>query len=369
MKGGFSFCGVDIENLGLTYVPEMSETYAPFAGADISVSALNEGTTDGGYFYGTTLKSKEFTLRCIFEDRDIRKGNLARIENVFSRGKTGRLVFKNHDWLWYTATVTQAVNTDKLTNYMNGFVTIKMIAFYPFGRSDYLEIPANVNPESHPYKDMLLNSAILKHEDMPVPQTSFANTVNNATVYVYNPGNETAKCAIQMKHNALNSGVTITNLTTGQKCEVAGLVSDSKLLVVDGLNGKTVVYEPGSTEPTLGFLYHRGGFIDLAPAGNIIRNINIRKTGTNTYVMSNSSSIEQDEYAYLVGKWIVYRGNCMKITGVSNNTLTVKQTNNLTLNEDYSMNIVDNVNEIVVSKKAAGTWLDSFDIKYKATFR
>lgn len=369
MKGGFSFCGVDIENLGLTYVPEMSETYAPFAGADISVSALNEGTMDGGYFYGTTLKPKEFTLRCIFENDDIRNGNLMRIENIFARGKTGRLVFKNHDWIWYTATVTQAVNTDKLTNYMNGFVTIRLTAYYPYGRSDYLYLPEDMDPESKLYKDMLFNSAILKQEDMPIPPASSPNTENNATIYVYNPGTETAKCAIQMKHNALKEGVTIENLTTGQKCEVAGLTNRSKTIVVDGMNGKTVVYESGSVEPALGFIYHRGGFIDLVPAGNIIRDVEIRKTGANTYEITNSGSIEEDGYTYYIGKWIICEGNCMQITESNGSTLTVEQTNSLASNKNYSMNIVDNVNKIMVSKKAAGTTIDNFGIIYKATFR
>ena len=104
MQGGFSFCGVDIAKFGLEYVPPLDQTYV-FGGAPYEVHQETFDAHHGGYFYGTTVQPKDFTLKCLYQDLHIAHGSLTAIENFFRRGKTGRLVFAQRDWLWYTATV------------------------------------------------------------------------------------------------------------------------------------------------------------------------------------------------------------------------------------------------------------------------
>lgn len=123
MQGGFSFCGTDIADLGLEYVPDNANTYV-FAGSDYKVNEQVFDGHHGGYFYGSTVQPKVFTLRCIYEETHINDGILTRVENFFRRGRSGRLVFKKRPWVYYVATVT-GLDTSSITNYLNGIVTIQ----------------------------------------------------------------------------------------------------------------------------------------------------------------------------------------------------------------------------------------------------
>ena len=105
MQGGFSFCGTDIAELGLEYVPDNANTYV-WAGSTYKVHEQAFDGHDGGYFYGTTTAAKPFTLRCIYQETHINEGILTKVESFFRKGKSGRLVFKNRPWVYYVATVT-----------------------------------------------------------------------------------------------------------------------------------------------------------------------------------------------------------------------------------------------------------------------
>lgn len=60
MQGGFSFCGTDIADLGLEYVPETANTYV-FAGSDYKIHEQVFDGHHGGYYYGSTVSPKVFT--------------------------------------------------------------------------------------------------------------------------------------------------------------------------------------------------------------------------------------------------------------------------------------------------------------------
>ena len=89
MQGGFSFCGTDIAELGLEYVPDNANTYV-YAGSTYKVHEQAFDGHDGGYYYGVTTGIKPFTLRCIFEGSHINDGILTKVESFFRKGKTGR---------------------------------------------------------------------------------------------------------------------------------------------------------------------------------------------------------------------------------------------------------------------------------------
>ena len=370
LEGGFSFCGVDINSLKLQYVPELSSTYSPIGSAGFNVSSLSNGTMDGGLFYGTTVKQKEFTLRCIFElmNGDIRDGTITRIEDLFRRGRTGRLVFKQREYMWYTATVTDPVDMSRITNYMNGFLTIKLTAFYPYGRSTglYFDNSAldNLAIRKDDYPFAVNNAGYVDKNRMP---SNMGQAFDGDTLRLlfYNPGTEIAKTAIKIDGD-LTGGVAITNETTGQKCEASGVNTNTKLLVIDGLNGKTALCDTSTFVSEPAFLYHMGGFIDMAPYGGIERDVELLKTDDRQFTLTNTEDHFDESY---IGKWILARGATMKIINVDDNGALITDRNDSLETSSYiTCDIVDCVNEVTVTKKP-GTDIATFDIEYRPTFR
>ena len=213
MQGGFSFCGTDIADLGLEYVPDNANTYV-FAGSDYKIHEQMFDGHDGGFHYGSTVQPKLFTLRCIFQEAHINNGILTRAETFFRRNKSGKLIFKKRPWVYYMATVTD-IDVKSFTNYLNGFVTIQMKAYYPFGRCEQLFY----NEDDEYAENIKANSNMLP-SSMAAPTSPIAEgeTLTGQTeFYLYNGGTERCKVAIELAGD-VGDGVTITNATTGQKC-------------------------------------------------------------------------------------------------------------------------------------------------------
>lgn len=300
MQGGFSFCGVDIAKFGLEYVPTLDQTYV-YSSGEYTVHQETFDAHHGGYFYGTTVQPKIFTLKCMFQDQDINHGILSNVENFFRRGRTGRLVFKNRDWVWYSATVIE-VDTKDLRNYMNGFVTIVLSAFYPFGRCDELYL----NDSSLLYEDVAFNSALMIQEDTPDP--NIGQLSESTTILLFNAGTEVASVAIEIAGDA-GDGVTITNRTTGQTSKFIAFTpsetSDKgKYILCDSLNGKTVLTDGKTAERC--FKYHDQGFIELYPAFPIEREVYASYFGGSAVVSTLGTPFDDDivgRYIKLEGKW------------------------------------------------------------------
>lgn len=401
MTGGFSFCGTDIASIGLVYVPETSSMYAPYSGATFNVNASTDGTGNGGYFYGTTLKPKEFTLRCLFEDHDVRNGIVSKVMNLFKRGRTGKLVFKTYEWLWWNATVTNVVDTTKFTNYMNGFITITLTAYYPFARSDIKAIPDfNTNNDDRTletikeeFETAWTNACMGNARAVSIPQLSdekntalseakslierirqnsefititrmpHAAETDERLVYIYNGGTERACCAIKIQGD-FTDGIVFKNKTTGQECTIQGIDTGTKEIIVDSLNGKVVLHDPTGNETTNAYLYHRGGFIDLAPCGGLIRDIPI-STGENARTFTIRNNVLDVDESF-IGKFVTRASsNMKKIVNVDNGVVTLDGT---LANARSTVDIVDQMNEILITKKGSST-IDSIEFIYRPAFR
>lgn len=281
IRGGFSFCGVDIAELGLSYVPELENTYA-YHQAEVSVHEETFDGHHGGYFYGATKQPKEFILRCYFEDSSIDRGIMERINHLFRIGKSGKLIFDRRPWCYYYATVTSLPHPE-LTNYMNGMITITMKAYYPFARGDDLFYDTIINPaEGHSQKvsyDLVMESTGILEDENMVPHTSFIDleTSKNEpySILLHNPGTEYSPVSITAAGDA-GLGVVIRNKTTKQECKIIAMTKavtsdEGKSIYIDGVNGLTTLI--GGSESKPAFLYHEYGFIHLAPAYPVVRNI------------------------------------------------------------------------------------------------
>ena len=356
MQGGFSFCGVDIAKFGLEYVPPLDQTYV-FGSAPYEVHQETFDAHHGGYFYGTTVQPKDFTLKCFYQDLHIAHGSLTAIENFFRRGKTGRLVFEHRDWLWYTATVV-GVDLSDLRNYRNGFVTITLRAYYPFARHDFISL----GDENMFNYYIAANTGLLSSDETPA--TSFDNVSESTSIMLYNGGSELAGVAIAIAGDAGEDGVTITNRTTGQTAKFVAfnksLTTDvSKYIVSDAINGKTVLTDGSASQ--LGFLYHDHGFIELAPSYPIEREVYIMYTKDSDRVSILGSEVGDD----VVGRHIQIDGVYRKIVDTNDNELIIETA----AQSDGSgyVNIVT-MNEISI-ELSPGAQLTKLNFIYKPTFQ
>ena len=380
MQGGFSFCGVDIASFGLEYVPELSRVLEPFEQSSFSVSDESNETRYGGFFYGTTIKPKDFTLRCIFEDAYINDGNITKIENFFRRGRTGRLVFQHRDWIWYSATVISPIDLSKLTNNRNGFVTIQLRAYYPFGRSDIFAVPHNADTleKNRMYGNSNMldeitsgNTYISPNPVMNLITTSGTVNINSTgnSYLMYNPGTENAHCAIEIA-GAVNDGLYIENLSTNQRCgfkalSLAVTTNAGKYLVVDGINGKTIlVPENGSAPGEPAFLYHDGGFIELVP-GDIKRDIpfTIENNNSSSLLDINGQLDDND-----VGRYIYLQNSYHKIRTITPETTGNRVVIEGNLDAGTETGCAMTMNEIRASAVSTAT-LKRLRFVYKPTYR
>lgn len=351
MQGGFSFCETDILDLGLEYVPDNVNTYV-FADSTYRVHEQSFDGHNGGYFFGTTVEPKVFTLRCIFQDSHINDGILTRIENFFYRGRTGKLVFKKRPWVYYIATVTN-LNVKSITNYLNGVITIQMKAYYPFGRCD----DQFYSEDSEHVDNIVANSCMLPEAlAMPASVVRDGDTLSEQTeITQYNGGTRPAAVAIELAGD-LGDGITIKNVTNGKECRFVALTkSESTLkgmyLVSDGLNGRTVLTD--GTTAIDASLYHDHGFMELEPSRILVNNERAYMV-EGKYVASISSGPRWPEdtigkYIHCDGKWrevVAWSGsahNGFSTLPQPENTLlgpvTVVEPNKIVITPDSTMSL------------------------------
>ena len=302
IRGGFSFCGVDIADLGLSYAPEKENTYV-YRPTDVNIHEESFDGHDGGYFYGVSKQSKEFTLRCYFEDEAIDHGIMERIYNLFRTGKSGKLVFSRRPWCYYYATVTSLPHPE-LSNYLNGLITVTMKASYPFARSDFMySEPDDIE------HDLVIQSTAMVDSELMVPQTTFTNPTSDTPIILHNPGTEYSPVSIMIAGDA-GLGVVIRNKTTRQECKIVAMDKDhtsnvSKAVYVDGINGNTsVISMTGTDAATSGFVYHDSGYIQLAPAYPCIREIFVNPSTSNTISLVNTLYDDvEGQYIFVDEKW------------------------------------------------------------------
>ena len=358
MRGGFSFCGVDIAKWDLEYAPELTDTYV-WGPAGYNVNDETFDAHDGGYFYGTTMKPKEFTLRCYYEEQHVNRGVLAKVTSFFYRGRTGRLVFKRRPWVWYNATVVN-IDYSKMTNTENGIITISMKAYYPFARHDTLwmqEDPPNQADKEH-------NSALLSRDMTPGNKIieGSEELTEPKEFLLYNGGTEKAAVAIEIAGD-VGEGVTIRNKTTGQSCGFVAmskaLTTDAgKYIVCDSLNGKTMLTD--GTNHELSFFYHDGGFIDLEPAFPIERNIEIT-TLQNSIIITSREKFDET----MAGKYVWLKNEWHKISKVLDESTAY--IDEAMADAETVVTTIAGMNELIVEPKSTMS-LTRLNLIYKPTF-
>ena len=288
--GGFTFCGMHISSLGLSYAPDIAETYV-YRPAEAQSHIETFDAHNGGYYYGSWYSPKSFVLRCYFEETNIDDGIMAKVYNAFKVGKSGQLVFDLRPWCYYYATVTEPVQAD-FTNYLNGLITITLQAMYPFARSNIF-----TDIDSSYHDKIIANSAVFDKAGMELP-LQYDLTAQDSVLLI-NPGTERAGLGIKISGD-VGDGVTITNSATKQKCKIIALTkaettNKNRYLLVDPVSGKVTM--KGADIDQLAFMYHHEGFLELEPSYPALRDIHA------TYSIGNVVTIAED-LPDVIGKYI-----------------------------------------------------------------
>ena len=352
MYVSFSFCGTDVITLGLHYAPENQNTYV-FNPGEVAANTQSFEGRHGGYYYGETVKPKVFTLRCYYEDMAVDEGLLTKARALFKRGRTGRLVFSVHPWIYYNCTVT-GFDADKMLNRRNGFVTVQLTAFWPFGFTDYYALDEDYAT------DMLNNSGMI--DEGLMLEREFTNLTTGTTLLLYNGGTEPARCSIDIAGNVGN-GLTLFNRATNQECGFKGINAGSttKYIHLDGINGSCYWVSGDSDNNKPAFIYHDYGFLDLAPNSPIRDIIVSGESGTNTLTVDGVTADET-----LIGQYICCDGEYRKIVNVTNQDEIVVN-RNLSNDVEDENTIITDLNEIVVTP-ASTINLALLRFNYKHTF-
>ena len=301
MNGGFTFCGVDVANLGLEYAPELEDTYVYRPAKQNVYDQVFEGH-NGGHFYGASYEPKEFILRCIFEETAIDKGFLSSVQSFFRVGKSGKLIFKRRPWCYYYATIVEYDDTG-ITNYLNGIIKITMKAYYPFARCDDV-----YSLRTMPYHENIIANTALYDIDGMAPQTDFEDITSKTDIIIGNPGSVDADVAIRVAGNS-GGGVIIRNNTNKTEVKIVAMskaktTNVNKEVRIDGISGKTTLYDNDTGDSKIAFLYHGYGFLKLDPGYPVKRNIYISYVDGSSI---NASNIIHDDYIgmyiYADSKW------------------------------------------------------------------
>ena len=311
MKGGFSFCGIDIADLGLEYAPDNNQTYV-YSPTQQNISEDIFESHAGGYFFGATPQPKDFILRCFYQDQNITKGIMSKANSLFSVGRSGMLIFKRRPWCYYYATVTKVPDATSMLNYQNGFFVITMKAYYPYARGvadDNKHLFYSLTTDPY-HSELMQNTGLLDKDTVPDMTFEDENGLSfNGPILLYNPGTVSANVSIVISGSTTDgSGVTISNKTTGQNCRYKAFNTESgQHIYTDGINGKTILNTSGTKE--ISFLYHDYGFINVAPSYPVKRKIFATANGTTVTTVNRLYNDEfekewyEDKYIYLDSEW------------------------------------------------------------------
>lgn len=308
-----------------------------FASPDFTVDQVEMSDRDGGYFYGTKAKIRQFVLECYFENISIAERE--KIRRWLGRDTSGKLIFDSRPFIYYNVRPTRVVDGKAWCHedmagtrrVYSGTFTITFSAYNPFGYMNYSS-----------YHDVDYDGAgqycdILSDNEMP-PAVSAAS----GNYLLYNCGTEKTPIKILVSGVA-PSGFEIKNKTNGTTCRIAGLPNGIPLMV-DGETG-AVATVAGDLN-TIDFSYHDDGFIVLEPCRIIADHIIVSQgEQQNTVVVSGYESILGR--GSLAGNYILLGGIWMKIIYEQEDGTLVLQ-GSVTL-EKPAVSKVATMNELVIS--------------------
>lgn len=260
---GFTYNGIHSDTMRVGYAPSVDSWQRKQTTYEIADT--DTPGRDGGYFYFSRYKTRDFSLSCWVEDVTINQWE--RIKRWLDKSTNGRLIFDDTPFMYYNVRPTKAL-THKFYPAGNGLIsgtfTITFTAYDPAGYLlyDRLDVTNSDCLKAAEYCDLLLPAFMPEAPDKETKD-----------FLLYNCG--TAPCDTTIRISGLvNDTVKIQNLTNSQTCTLIPLEGYERLPVDDNGAGAYLEIDSyygyvkllGLGSPTYAFAYHDDGFIRLEPA-------------------------------------------------------------------------------------------------------
>jgi len=321
----FYIDGIDVEDLGLHYAPEVkgNDTYVWNPAAAKVAEQIFE-SHDGGYYYGKSLQPKEFILRCYYEQTPQEEGLLNEVLQFFYVGRLCTLSFERRPWLYYNVRITN-VDINTMYNFQNGLVIIRAKAYTPYSYSskEYNDYDTSTWDYNILYNNSNIwnSGSILYPTKSLISSSTSISTVGN-NYYLYNPGDEPVNAKITVCANA-TAGLSIKSLTNNSQCLVQPITTD-KTIIIDGESAKTY-----DSSGNMCFQYHKAGYLTLNP-DKYLKNATFSINGTTITV---SRQLTAAEIVWIKARGFAYNGStAVRISNASGSTITLSDSISGTIN-------------------------------------
>lgn len=294
---GFTYNGIHCNDLGIRYVPDETERgdfFSPFEVID-----TERAWNDGGEYFKTRIKSRDFSLSCYYEN--ITYAQREKIIRWLDRRTSGELVFDERPYASYfvrptkTITVKDYLQSQYGEKLYSGTFTVTFTAYDPFAKLTYETLDdaeCDIATEE---------TALIYSSQMP-PAVNAGDT----SCLIYNPGTEIGHSVIKFAGRTGSRDMTISNSTTGDVCilRAGTIVEDGAYLTIDSKTGRVTQTDWSGT--VLKFIFHDQGYITFTPAFPIIRDVRINKTIGSKTITSNAGIFKDSmvgQYIYLDDAW------------------------------------------------------------------
>ena len=303
----------------------------------------------GGYYYGSQVKIREFTLECYFE-----RITLKTFEDMIRwihYDNKGDQVFDDRPFVTYSAVVWKKPtgkvytvrNDNDLDEVYSGTMSIFFKCYEPFGKMAYTSY------DTYDADGAMDHCGILEKNEMPVDISPALGTY-----LIYNPGTEPCDTIIRIGGTAPN-GLTIQN-SSDDVCKIVSLPS-SGYLEINSDHG-TVKTMPGDE---LAFEYHDEGYIRLDPCTPYERDVMVSYAANSNIV----SFVARSTADSLVGRYVRLNGEWLRIVSIHSENSVIVSKKLSTSGVEQTM--VCTMNELTVSGEGAS--LTKFEIEYVPLIR
>ena len=299
---GFTYNGVHSSEFGLYYTQSAEDKW--FVDPEYEVYSEEIGWKNGGYYYGSSVKIRKFTIQCYFEEIDI--ATRQRIKQWVKYGTYGTLIFDDKPFVYWNVRPGK-VPVGKWYLDSNeshsGTVTITFVAYEPFGYLTRKSNSANLPDDGAEDYCNIINS-----DEMPEAPSTSKNAFD-----IYNPGTEDCGLSIEISGTTSNP-IRFINNQNSTFCEFSSLPSGNLHVRIDGDTGYVSTLIGGASSGENGYAYHEKGVVKLSP--NVgFSNIQFVYNGLNgtTYTFTlNGVNVGND-----------YVGGIITISGLDNTSFTV----------------------------------------------
>ena len=273
---GFSYNGVNSSTYHVDFIPDASDRW--FAGTEWDVYDTDVAWHNGGYYYGNSVKIREFTLKCYYEE--ITKKQREDIRRWLHRNTYGQLMFDDMPFVYWNVRPGKIVDGNEYNDSgrYSGTFTITFRAYNPFGYLTRKSNNGTENDNANDYCDLKSTN------EMPVEPTT-----SSQLFYVYNPGRESCGLSLALSGHT-NNPVEFLNLTNKTRCIINELPAQNLVLDINGDTGMITTHTSATTaNAELGFVYHDRGYIKLNPGTNQIQIL--EKNSSGSWVTPTSLSL------------------------------------------------------------------------------